>query len=610
MADVERARSGQADVVVDADQLKKYDEIINLLIAAGYFRARISSLSAFDKIIGGLSWCITSSNVDVDIDVFFQENAQIGKKIELGEKIEDALVRMKCPFQLQSNQIRGLDSGKIFPVIQWLVQIVLKTREETGDLLRVFSESQFNKRNQLPDDKSLSDSADTALSFLQDLSTRYQPKRKYKRPSTSNLDEESRVESVLLEYGYLQWASRTTLEEDVDQASGSAGFNEARGKLANTLEPSKQQKQEEERKRKQDEISKVMQQMVSTGEGNTVGREAVSGLLDADIIKGLVSEFGTSSEVQLDPVRMKKAYDAEVHRRQKSAREEKLAKENQRKAEIVEKYNEFTRTVEALQTEYNKKLAMNKKIEAAIEGLKDLETDENKEILALLKSLVQLDENFKSQEEAFRATCKAQREELQNQIKKLTGAGLDDEELGRLRDIESSYQDALTQLNEARSLAAKKAREIGLVERQIDEVPSRNELQQYQKQFIELYEQSQTKFSETQKYYNTYNTLCGTREFVQKEVNILNSIDSQYKVAMKSEKNRETLRDSLVKITAGVDDSLNKIEAKLAKKKVKRDTLNAKYLKGLEEEREYYAMTKEFADQCVRNEKLMAALGQ
>ena len=532
----------------------------------------------------------------------------------MGEKIEDALIRMKCPFPLQSNQIRGLDSLKMFPVIQWLVKIVIKTREETGDLLRVFSESQFNKRNQLPDDKSLADSQTTALSFLHDLSSRYQPKRKYKRSATQNLDEESRVESVLLEYGYVQWASRSTTEEESDSNNpgtpASEGFNAARGKLASTLEPSKQQKQEEERKKKQDEISKVMQQMVSTGEGNTVGREAVSGLFDADIIKGLISEYGTSSEVQLDPVRMKKAYDTEVHRRQKTAREEKLTKESQRKQEIEDKVSELNKTVENLQQEYNKKLTRNKQIEAAIEGLKDQETEENKGILELLRSLVALDVNFKAQEEAFRKSCKQQKEELEKQIKDLVGGGLDDDEKRRLGDIESAYLEELNRLNEARSLVAKKAREIGLVERQIDEVPSRNELQQYQKQFIELYEQVQTKFTETKKYYNTYNTLSDTKDFLQKEVSILNSIDSQYKVAIKSDKNKETLRDSLVKITAGVNDSLTKMESKLAMEKTARDTSNSTYLKGLEEEREYYAMTKEFADQCARNEKLLAALGQ
>jgi len=59
----------------------KYGEIIELLLAAGYFRARISTLSPFDRVIGGLAWCLTNSAVDVDIDVVFIENATIGQKM-------------------------------------------------------------------------------------------------------------------------------------------------------------------------------------------------------------------------------------------------------------------------------------------------------------------------------------------------------------------------------------------------------------------------------------------------------------------------------------------------------------------------------------------------
>jgi hypothetical protein len=65
---------------------------------------------------------------------------------KLGEKIEKALIRMKCPHPLQSFQIRGLDYVSIFPVVQWLVTKVIETREETGDLLRVISESVFSKQ--------------------------------------------------------------------------------------------------------------------------------------------------------------------------------------------------------------------------------------------------------------------------------------------------------------------------------------------------------------------------------------------------------------------------------------------------------------------------------
>lgn len=35
---------------------------------AGYFRVRIPSISVFDKVLGGLTWCITCSNNDVDVE--------------------------------------------------------------------------------------------------------------------------------------------------------------------------------------------------------------------------------------------------------------------------------------------------------------------------------------------------------------------------------------------------------------------------------------------------------------------------------------------------------------------------------------------------------------
>ena len=65
----------------DPEQVAKYEAIVELLLAAGYFRARISGLSHFDKVIGGLTWCISSSQVDVDIDLFFQEDSTMGMKM-------------------------------------------------------------------------------------------------------------------------------------------------------------------------------------------------------------------------------------------------------------------------------------------------------------------------------------------------------------------------------------------------------------------------------------------------------------------------------------------------------------------------------------------------
>ena len=48
-------------------------EILELLLNGGYFRARLPSIAAFDKIIGGLAWSITASNVDVDFDLHYRD---------------------------------------------------------------------------------------------------------------------------------------------------------------------------------------------------------------------------------------------------------------------------------------------------------------------------------------------------------------------------------------------------------------------------------------------------------------------------------------------------------------------------------------------------------
>ena len=71
----------QVDIREDEEQSVKLRESIDLLLAAGYFRARIKGLSPFDKIVGGMTWCIQASNFDVDVDLLFQENSTIGQKM-------------------------------------------------------------------------------------------------------------------------------------------------------------------------------------------------------------------------------------------------------------------------------------------------------------------------------------------------------------------------------------------------------------------------------------------------------------------------------------------------------------------------------------------------
>jgi len=74
------------------------------------------------------------------------------------EKDNSSSPKNEMSFSFGTNQIQGnanADFISIFPVIQWLVKKVIETREETGDLMRQFSESQFVKGgHKLPEGKS------------------------------------------------------------------------------------------------------------------------------------------------------------------------------------------------------------------------------------------------------------------------------------------------------------------------------------------------------------------------------------------------------------------------------------------------------------------------
>ena len=56
--------------------------------------------------------------------------------------------------------------------------------------------------------------------------------------------------------------------------------------------------------------------------------------------------------------------------------------------------------------------------------------------------------------------------------------------------VVDQYNSFKTKIHGFRLKIAKKNREISLLQRKLDEIPSRTELSQYQKRFIELYNQS------------------------------------------------------------------------------------------------------------------------
>uniref|UniRef100_A0A8B9GK61 Coiled-coil domain-containing protein 93 n=1 Tax=Amazona collaria TaxID=241587 RepID=A0A8B9GK61_9PSIT len=540
---------------------------MELLVAAGYFRARIKGLSPFDKVVGGMTWCITTCSFDIDVDLLFQENSTIGQKIALTEKIVSVLPKMKCPHRLEPHQIQGLDFIHIFPVVQWLVKRAIETREETGDYIRSYSISQFQKTHRLPEKSLL-----PALNSFTVFQEVYKPQRKYKRQKGAEelLDEESKVHATLLEYGrrygFSRQAGKTEQAEDkkIVVPSGLAAAGKAEPCDEDDLQAAEELR-----------IKTLMTGMaaMATEEGkltaSTVGQ--IVGL-QSDEIKQIVSEYaGKQSELSPEE-RPERLGAAQQHRRKVASLNKQILQKNKLLEEVSFVYVIKKENIDKC-------------------------------------TLVAMNENLKSQEQEFKAHCRVSFSFLNTENKPslrvfaLQLSCYCNSQLFWLlkfqephKIIEQQYKTEKDKLQKIRLLLARRNREIAILQRKIDEVPSRAELTQYQKRFIELYSQVSATHKETKQFFTLYNTLDDKKVYLEKEVNLLNSIHDNFHQAMSSSGSREQFLRQMEQIVEGIKQNRMKMEKKKQENKMRRDQLNDEYLELLEKQRLYFKTVKEFKE--------------
>ncbi|XP_063017716.1 coiled-coil domain-containing protein 93 isoform X2 [Melospiza melodia melodia] len=588
----ERQAPQEVETREDEEQNIKLTEILELLVAAGYFRARIKGLSPFDKVVGGMTWCITTCSFDIDVDLLFQENSTIGQKIALTEKIVSVLPKMKCPHRLEPHQIQGLDFIHIFPVVQWLVKRAIETREEMGDYVRSYSISQFQKTHRLPEDEEFMQRKEKALKTVTDIFEVYKPQRKYKRQTGAEelLDEESKVHATLLEYGrrygFSRQAGKTEQAEDKKAVlpPGLAAAGKAEPSDEDDLQAAEEGK------------------LTASTVGQIVG-------LQSDEIKQIVSEYAEKQSELSAEERPERLGAAQQHRRKVASLNKQILQKTKLLEELQAKYADLqekcTKAKEAL-TEVK---SYSEKLDKELAALETIESQADSSVLQSLRALVAMNENLKSQEQEFKAHCREEMERLQQDIETLKAEAAEDgEEQEPNKIIEQQYKAEKEKLQKIRLLLARRNREIAILQRRIDEVPSRAELTQYQKRFIELYSQVSATHKETKQFFTLYNTLDDKKVYLEKEVNLLNSIHDNFHQAMASSGSREQFLRQMEQIVEGIKQNRMKMEKKKQENKMRRDQLNDEYLELLEKQRLYFKTVKEFKEECRKNEMLLSKL--
>ncbi|XP_077269729.1 coiled-coil domain-containing protein 93 isoform X2 [Temnothorax americanus] len=563
------SESTEVDVREDEEQTTKFQEIIDLLVAAGYFRARIKGLSNFDKVVGGMTWCIESCNFDVNVDLLFQENLTIGQKISLTEKIVVMLPKMNCPYRIEPHQIQGLDCIHIFPVVQWLVKRSMEMRQEMADFVRAFALNQFHKNHSFSEDSEVGATAnENVIRNLRSAKKAYEPRRLFKQKEDFVKDESNRFIGTVLEYEapfeavLNSSATTTTLTESKSNDSRNESSNEKNEKIGLS-------------------ISIV---------GNIVGIQAQ----EIAKVAEKYAAMATSEIKDGDATDSSRALIAlQKQKTTLQSRVRKLMKErdslSDKLVEIVEKVKEYRTRRETIERSFKK--------------IREFGINDNDSIFKRLEELLSVHEGLKEQEHNFREQCKSDLNLLRGILQEIEN-GTPVEEEDRVKE----YEDQKEAITRVRLQLAKKNRIIASLTRQLDDVPGRSELTQYQRRFMELYNQVSAKHKETKQYYTLYNTLDDTKLYISKELSLLNSIQDNYNEAMASTSGKEQFLKQFETIVAGVKRNKAMVEKRCADEKGRRDTLSRQLVTLVEQQRKYVAAVRQLTIECRKNEALLAQL--
>ncbi|GBP19895.1 Coiled-coil domain-containing protein 93 [Eumeta japonica] len=560
----------EIEVREDAEQIVKWHEIVDALVGAGYYRAQLQGLSAFDKIVGGLSWCIELCDIDVDVSLLFEENLTIGKKIALTEKIVKVLPSMQCPHSIEPHQIQGLDFINIYPLVQWLIKYSSEFRVAKEDELRKFAVSQFEKNHIFDIDREHFLREDKLLKNLLNVQNLYKPCRVRKRKKGLPSSELEQINSTLSEYDQRMLMHISPDKQNIED-EGLEFLYEYEKALADPSEAMTKTKRYDGIKI-DEEVNCNMK----------LHYELLQSELTGDISKELEESEKIKYYLEIEKL------NTLIDKLEKESMDTNMTQEN-RIRNVKEKYSTTVLKLQQLTHSIIKnpnKEYSDKEIKEFYKSLKELIKEK--------KELTQIVDHKEKQYEKLKEELKASQ---------IDSTDVKEEPLSpsELKEFQQREEKLKCFISNLKLELAKINRETLRYTIAIDEVPGQAELLQYERRFIELYNQVASKHKETKQFYTFYNTLYEVKLYTSKELSLLNSILDNYEEAMSSPKKREQFMTQLESIVEWVKQTVKKVEQKYKDEKEKKAALNNEYSHLLDLQRQYAITLKKLTEERRRS---------
>ena len=491
----------------DPERIELYNKIVESLITAGYFRARINSLEPFDKILGGMAWILTGCFYDIDIE--FKDEMNLTEKIRVSEKVVAGLKAINCPMTLNPVQIQGLDLKPLYQTLQWLQKRLLETRDERNALNKKISVNFYNKeyinidKNKLKLSNDTDEMLKTKYNILKE-NRKYKPKNKLTNLAP-NYNDELRVFFSMIEFGvkdiafqrqFIELLKKRKIIEDKNKNNQSTTIGGGGiGKMQTNNET-------------QDKLTKEEMKILNDVMNNNI--EEISNQenkqkVNTSIIEAIFSEnmaYITKEIENFDNIKG----DENIDKIKLYAKEKERLEQN--KNNIISQINQYNTELDNCKEQEKKEKEEINKLQEEIEKLRQTkaQNERNKETilqkikeekiseekLAFLSEKNKRKEELKSNISKFKKECLAEKKiydaQLENYQKKIDKLN-DSENIAVFNEIDVNYNAELQKNTEKKKDLFNQNKIINMLTRKIQLYPSKLEIIQYQKRFQELYDQ-------------------------------------------------------------------------------------------------------------------------
>ena len=564
----------------DPERIELYNKIVESLITAGYFRARINSLEPFDKILGGMAWILTGCFYDIDIE--FKDEMNLTEKIRVSEKVVAGLKAINCPMTLNPVQIQGLDLKPLYQTLQWLQKRLLETRDERNALNKKISVNFYNKEyigfdeNKLKLSNDTDEMLNTKYNILKE-NRKYKPKNKLSAIAP-NYNDELRVFFSMIEFGVKDTAfqrqfiellkKRKIVEDKNKNAKGDAPASGGMGKMQAGGE-------------KEDKLTKEEMKILNDVMNNNI--EEISNQenkqkVNASIIEAIFSENMAVISAEIENFDNAKG-DENIDKIKLYAKEKERLEQN--KTNIVSQITQYNTELESCEIQEKKEKEEINKLQEEIEKLKQTkeQNEKNKqtilqkvkeeklseEKLAFLAEKNKRKEELKTNISKFKKECIAEKKvfdsQLENYQKKVEKLN-DSENIAVFNEIDTNYNAELQKNTEKKRDLFDQNKIINMLTRKIQLYPSKLEIIQYQKRFQELYDQINKISEKSSKLLGENHSKSQVIALLKQKKTVFEDLMNIYKGLKPKEKDKfkATLNDVTQSLGPSLTNSSNKLK--------------------------------------------------